>query len=149
MASISALLAGLSAVNESAFSTVPFTSAGFVGSVTALVSVGATSVEAFSTVVTPFSTVEFLVSTGFEEVSSGAWDLVATSSTLVSETKSASASLIALANSGDNLSSGGSCVRLVSASSAGSVSAACTMLAPKILAPTITEAAPIANFRML
>ena len=110
-----------------------------------MVSVGATSVEAFSTVVTPFSTVEFLVSTGFEEVSSRTWDLA----TLVSETKSASALLIAPANSGDNLSSGGSCVRLVSASSAGSVSAACTMLAPKILAPTITEAAPIANFRML
>ena len=120
-----------------------------MGSVTALVSVGATSVEAFSTVVTPFSTVEFLVSTGFEEVSSGAWDLVATSSTLVSETKSASASLIAPANSGDNLSSGGSCVRLVSASNEDSVSAACTILAPKILAPTITEAAPIANFRIL
>ena len=59
-------------MNVSAFSTVPFTSAGFVGSVTALVSVGATSVEAFSTVVLFSSTVEFLVSTGFEEVSSGA-----------------------------------------------------------------------------
>ncbi len=120
-----------------------------MGSVTALVSVGATSVEAFSTVVLFSSTVEFLVSTGFEEVSSRAWDLLATSSTLVSETKSASALLIAPAKSDDNLSSGGSCLRLVSDSSASSVSAACTILAPKILAPTITEAAPIANFRIL
>ena len=60
-----------------------------------------------------------------------------------------SAFSIAAAISAGNLSKGWTCVTVPSVSTGPSVSAAWTIPAPKMLAPIMTEAAPIANLRIL
>ena len=67
----------------------------------------------------------------------------------VSAVASDSAFFKTAAKSSGNLSSGWACVIVPSFSGVPTVSAACTTFAPKILAPINTEAAPIANFRIL